>query len=41
MGRLLFRVFGKAVHKAKGAAQTRIKKAKLWDRFIRKVRKKT
>ncbi|WP_024832391.1 spore cortex biosynthesis protein YabQ [Ruminiclostridium josui] len=41
LGRLLFRVFGKAVHKAKGAAQTRIKKAKLWDRFIRKVRKKT
>ncbi len=41
LGRLLFGLFGKAAHKAKGVAIDRLKKVKLWSRFKRKVRKKT
>lgn len=41
LGRLLFGLFGKAARKAKGVAIDRLKKAKLWSRLKRKVRKKT
>ena len=41
LGRLLFRISGKVAHGAIGAASNRIKKVKVWGRFIRKVRKKT
>ncbi|ACL77374.1 spore cortex biosynthesis protein YabQ [Ruminiclostridium cellulolyticum] len=41
LGRLLFRISGKAAHKAKGAAGSGVKKVKVWGKFIRKVRKKT
>lgn len=41
LGRLLLRMVGKVVHKAKGAACKRVKKVKVWGKFIRKVRKKT